>query len=147
MQPEFTRPEFNAVTRPGLFRPADIVAVISQVGKAVIVLCRNSVVEIIVALPLGSASDREDRSKRLLPTACAKLICGPATTVKVNFKITGLLYEEITSIEQIKKDFAAAVKAVFVSAKHQGILRYNDVRPVIKGIAGVTDYGRFLDSS
>lgn len=86
----------------------------------------------------------EDRSKRLLPTACAKLICGPATTVKVNFKIAGLLFEEITSIEQIKKDFVAAVKVVFVSAKHQGILRYNDVRPIIKGIAGVTDYGKFL---
>ena len=23
-------------------------------------------------------------------------------------------------------------------------MRYNDVRPVIKGIAGVTDYGKFL---
>lgn len=86
----------------------------------------------------------EDRGKRLLPTACAKLICGPATTVKVNFKLTGLLFEEITSIEQVKKDFALAVKTVFVSAKRQGVLRYNDVRPVIKGIAGVTDYGRFL---
>ncbi|MCI8692641.1 MAG: hypothetical protein HFH91_07860 [Lachnospiraceae bacterium] len=86
----------------------------------------------------------EDRSKRLLPTACAKLICGSATTIKVNFTITGLLFEETTNIEQIKKDFSVAVKTVYTSAKYQGILRYNDVRPIIKGIVGVTDYSEFL---
>lgn len=86
----------------------------------------------------------EDRSARLLPTACARLICSPAMTVKVNFTIIGLLYDGTTDIEKIRKDFAISVKEVYASAKSQGILRYNDVRPVIKGIAGVKDFDEFL---
>lgn len=86
----------------------------------------------------------EDRSKRLLPTACARLICAPAATVKVDYVITGLLHDETTSIGQIKTDFAAAVKAIYTSAKQQDILRYNDVRPIISDIAGVLDFSGFL---
>ncbi len=86
----------------------------------------------------------EDRSKRLLPTACSKLTCKPATTVKVNFKITGLLYDETTSIKQIETDFMAAVKTVYTSAKQHDVLRYNDVRPVISDIAGVLDFNEFF---
>lgn len=86
----------------------------------------------------------EDRRARLLPTACAKLICGSATTVKINFTITGLIYDETTDIEQIKADFSEKIKGVYTSAKHQGVLRYNDVRPIIKYIAGVTDFDDFL---
>lgn len=86
----------------------------------------------------------EDRSKRLLPTACAKLICGPATTVKIDYVITGLFYDETTTIKQIEKDFSAAVKAVYTVAKQQNILRYNDVRPIISNIAGVIDFEEFL---
>lgn len=93
-----------------------------------------------------------DRSKRLLPTACAKLICGPATTVKVNFTITGLVYDETTYIQKIKNDFAEAIKAVYAKAKTENVLRYNDVRPLItgiegsdnSGIAGVEDFDTFL---
>lgn len=86
----------------------------------------------------------EDRSARLLPTACSKLICVSATTLKINFKITGLLLDGTTSLEQIKIDFAAAVKAVYTSAKQYGILRYNDVRPIISDIAGVLDFDEFF---
>lgn len=86
----------------------------------------------------------DDRSARLLPTACSKLVCGPATTVKVDYVITGLLYDETTSIPQIMEDFSAAVKAVYTSAKQQDILRYNDVRPLISGISGVLDFDGFL---
>lgn len=86
----------------------------------------------------------EDRSARLLPTACSKLICEPATTVKVDYTITGLLYDATTSIEQIEIDFADTVKVVYMQAKEQNILRYNDVRPLIKGIAGVIDFDEFL---
>ena len=85
----------------------------------------------------------EDRSKRLLPTACSKLICEPATTVMVNFTITGLIYDETTSIEQIKIDFTEAIKAVYNEAKNESILRYNDVRPIISDLAGVTDFSEF----
>lgn len=86
----------------------------------------------------------EDRGARLLPTACSKLICGSAITVKVDFIITGIMYDETTSIEQIKDDFAVAVKAVYTSAKQQGVLRYNDVRPIISEVAGVTDFDEFF---
>lgn len=86
----------------------------------------------------------EDRRKRLLPTACGKLICGTATTVKIDYTITGLLYDETTDIEQIKKDFSLVVKEVYASAKQCGVLRYNDVRPLISGIAGVSDFDEFL---
>lgn len=88
----------------------------------------------------------EDRSARLLPTACSELICGSATTVKVNFVITGILYDETTTLEQIKEDFASAVKPIYTLAKQRGILRYNDVRPIISDIAGVTDFESFLMS-
>ncbi len=86
----------------------------------------------------------EDRSKRLLPTACAKLLCVPAATVKVDYVITGLLRDSTTSIEQIEIDFAEAVKAIYMSAKQQDILRYNDVRPIISEIAGILDFNEFL---
>ena len=39
---------------------------------------------------------------------------------------------------------AVAVKAVYTSAKRQDLLRYNDVRPVISDIAGMTDFDQFL---
>ncbi len=86
----------------------------------------------------------EDRSTRLLPTACAELVCAPADTITVNFTITGILHDETTSIEQIKSDFFVAIKTVYAAAKKGGVLRYNDVRPLIKGITGVTDYDEFL---
>lgn len=86
----------------------------------------------------------DDRSKRLLPTACAKLICVPATTVEISYTITGLIYDKTTDIEQIKTDFAESVKPVYSKAKGQNILRYNDIRPLIKDIAGVLDFGEFL---
>ena len=86
----------------------------------------------------------EDRSKRLLPTACTRLTCVPAATVMVDFTVTGLLYDESTSLEQIRADFAAAVKTVYTSAKQQDILRYNDVRPILSDIAGVLDFDGFL---
>lgn len=86
----------------------------------------------------------KDRSARLLPTACARLICSPAVTLTVDFVITGLLHDETTTVPQIREEFAAAVKAVYTLAKQQDVLRYNDVRPIISGIAGVMDFDRFL---
>lgn len=86
----------------------------------------------------------EDRKKRLLPTACASLVCSPATTVKIDFTITGLLYDGTTDIGQVKKDFSRAIKGVYARAKQHGELRYNDVRPIISGIAGVEDFDDFF---
>ena len=86
----------------------------------------------------------EDRSQRLLPTACAELRCVAATTKTVNYTLTGLLYDDTTSIEQIKADFIAAVKVVYSVAKDECLLRYNDVRPLISAIPGVEDFEMFL---
>lgn len=85
-----------------------------------------------------------DRKKRLLPTACAELICVSAMTVKVDFVITGLLYDGTTDMGQIKTLFAAAVRSTYSAAKKTGILRYNAVRPIISDIAGVLDFDGFL---
>lgn len=84
-----------------------------------------------------------DRSARLLPTGTAELTCTAATTVAVNYVIAGLSYDETTGIEQIKADFTEAVRAVYAQAKTEGVLRYNDVRPLISAIAGVEDFETF----
>ncbi len=85
----------------------------------------------------------ENREARRLPTACARLICGPAATVTVDFTVTGLVYAE-TTLEQIQTEFASAVKTVYAAAKQQGVLRYNDVRPILSWIVGVMDFEGFL---
>ena len=86
----------------------------------------------------------DDRSKRLLPTACAKLECVTATTVSISYTCTGLIFDDKTNIEQIKKDFSEAVKNVYDNAKNEGILRYNDIRPLISAVSGVEDFDIFL---
>lgn len=85
----------------------------------------------------------DDRSARLLPTGTAELTCTAATTIVVNYVITGLSYNETTNIEQIKKDFMEAVRTVYAQAKIEGVLRYNDVRPLISAITGVEDFEIF----
>lgn len=85
----------------------------------------------------------EDRSQRLLPTACAKLTCVAATGFEVNFKVTGLQYAN-TTINEIMDEFRKLVKEVFSDAKSDGVLRYNDVRPLMSDITGVDDFDTFL---
>lgn len=84
-----------------------------------------------------------DRSRRLLPTACARLICVQAVTVEINFKCTGLQYDNTTSIEQIKNDFTKAVRRLFEDSKKEGVIRYNNVRPLMSGITGIKDFSEF----
>lgn len=86
----------------------------------------------------------EDRMQRLLPTACAELTCVSATTISISYVCTGLLYDDTTNIEQIEREFAEKVKAVYTEAKREGILRYNDVRPLLRDIGGVEDFSTFL---
>jgi uncharacterized phage protein gp47/JayE len=85
----------------------------------------------------------DDRSKRLLPTACAKLSCIAATTVKINYICTGLSFDNTTDIEQIAADFKTAVATVYDKAKSDNILRYNDIRPLLSEISGVKDFSTF----
>ncbi|MCM1233685.1 MAG: baseplate J/gp47 family protein [Ruminococcus flavefaciens] len=86
----------------------------------------------------------KDRSARLLPTACAKLICVPATTIAITYTCTGLVYDETTSLEQIVKEFKALLATAYGTAKSEGVLRYNDVRPLLSTIDGVQDFDTFL---
>ena len=85
-----------------------------------------------------------DRMQRLLPTACAKLSCVAATTVKMNYTITGLLLDESADKARVEEDFKKLVLTVYGVAKNEGILRYNDVRPLITAIDGVEDFDTFL---
>ena len=41
-------------------------------------------------------------------------------------------------------EFREKLKAVYSSAKSEGMLRYNDVRPLISSIVGVLDFDTFL---
>lgn len=86
----------------------------------------------------------DDRTKRLLPTACAELVCVAATTVNINYICTGLSIDETTTIEQVKKDFKEAVMKIYDKAKNDSILRYNDVRPLLSAINGVQDFDTFM---
>lgn len=86
----------------------------------------------------------DDRSARLLPTACASLTCVSAATVKINYLCTGLEYDSTTDIEQIEEEFRDALKFLYVEAKKRGVLRYNDVRPILSAIVGVEDFDSFL---
>jgi len=85
-----------------------------------------------------------DRGRRLLPTACARLICSAARTVGIAYTCSGILHDGTTDLERIKQDFARAVKKAYPKAEDEGILRYNDVRPLMKDIAGVVDFESFL---
>lgn len=85
-----------------------------------------------------------DRTQRLLPTACAKLSCVAATTVKMNYTITGLLLDESADKLRVEEDFKKLVLTVYGVAKNEGMLRYNDVRPLITSIEGVEDFDTFL---
>lgn len=86
----------------------------------------------------------DDREKRLLPTACAELICVSASVVKIDYKCAGILHDETTNIEKIKEDFNKAVMNIYSKAKNEGVLRYNDIRPVLSSITGVEDFEEFF---
>lgn len=86
----------------------------------------------------------DDRKARLLPTACAELYCVSAITVEIDYTCTGLEYDGTTSIQQIVSKFETELKKIYSKAKSEGVLRYNDVRPLISSIIGVQDFDTFL---
>jgi len=86
----------------------------------------------------------EDRMRRLLPTACAKLTCVAAVSKPVNYTCTGLLLSDFASIPQVVAAFEKLVKDVYREAKKGGVLRYNDIRPLVSEINGVEDFDSFL---
>lgn len=84
-----------------------------------------------------------NRENRLLPTACAKLNCVSAVTIKINYTCTGLVLDDNADINKIKNDFKTALLKIYDKAKNQNILRYNDIRPLISAIDGVKDFDTF----
>lgn len=86
----------------------------------------------------------KDRSKRLLPTACANLICTASVTLEIRYTCTGLVLDDMSDMEQVIEEFQTALKALYPEAKRKGVLRYNDVRPLISLIEGVEDFETFL---
>lgn len=86
----------------------------------------------------------DDRSKRLLPTACADLTIEAATTKKISFKCTGLVYDDTIDIPTIVDEFKELVAIEYQEAKKEGILIYNQVRPLVTDIPGVNDFDEFL---
>ena len=86
----------------------------------------------------------KDRSRRLLPSGCAELTVTGASTKKISYLCTGIVFDrEKTTLEQIKADFQEAVSAIYEEAKEQGVLVYNKVRGLVISISGVTDFERF----
>lgn len=84
-----------------------------------------------------------NRESRLLPTACAKLNCVSAVTIKINYTYTGLVLNDNADINKIKNDFRTALLKTYDKAKSQNVLRYNDIRPLISAIDGVKDFDTF----
>lgn len=85
-----------------------------------------------------------DRSLRLLPTACAELTVEAATTKKISYTCTGFVYDDTTDIPTIVSQFKELVMKEYSEAKVEGILVYNQVRPLITDIPGVSDFDTFL---
>lgn len=86
----------------------------------------------------------DDRSRRLLPTACAKLTVVAAATKKISYVCTGLVYDDTTDIPTIVSQFKELVMQEYSEAKAEGVLVYNQVRPLITDIPGVSDFDTFL---
>lgn len=85
----------------------------------------------------------EDRSKRLLPAGDATLTVAAAKTKAISYVCTGMVLEGIT-VEQAAEMFQTEVVSLYMNAKEEGVLRYNDVRPVLSKITGIEDFEDFL---
>lgn len=85
-----------------------------------------------------------DREKRLLPTGCAELSVQAASTKLISFTCTGIIFDETTDIPQIIEDFKMFVAKEYSEAKKEGVLIYNQIRPILTDIPGVTDFDDFL---
>lgn len=86
----------------------------------------------------------DDRSKRLLPAGGIKLTIAPATIKSVSYTCTGIVYDETTDIPTIISSFETLVLQEYSKSKFDGVLIYNQIRPLITDIPGVSDFDTFL---
>lgn len=85
-----------------------------------------------------------DRSKRLMPTGSARLTVAPAKTVSITYDCTGMVLYGIT-LEDAETAFQKelSLSQVYTEAKQDGVLRYNDVRPLLSRVEGIEDFHDF----
>lgn len=84
-----------------------------------------------------------DRSKRLLPAGDATLTVTAAKTKAITYECTGIMLETGTTIDSAKEEFAGLLNDIYIEAKGEGVLRYNDVRPVLSKVTCIADYEDF----
>lgn len=84
-----------------------------------------------------------DRSKRLLPAGDATLTVAAARTKDISYLCTGMVIRGMTTEEAVEA-FKAAVQTLYPEAKELGVVRYNDVRPLLADIDGIEDFEDFL---
>ena len=84
-----------------------------------------------------------DRSRRLLPAGSAKLTVEAAEARMISYTCTGMVLDDV-SMEEITEAFKTAVREVYAEAKGTGVLRYNDIRPLLANIRGLADFEDFL---
>lgn len=87
-----------------------------------------------------------DRSKRLLPTGDAALTVAAAKTKSMAYACTGMVLSGIT-VAEAESAFKQAVLSLYTKAKAEGMLKYNDVRPLLSQISGVEDFEDFTINS
>lgn len=86
----------------------------------------------------------DNRSERLLPTACTELTCVPAASRAIDYSCSGIVLDGSMTLQEVIDAFEEAVIGTYASSKDEGVLRYNNVRPLMASIGGVSDYGDFL---
>lgn len=84
-----------------------------------------------------------DRSKRLLPAGDATLTVTAAKTKAITYECTGIMLEVGATIDSAKEEFAGLLNDIYIEAKGEGVLRYNDVRPVLSKVTCIADYEDF----
>lgn len=84
-----------------------------------------------------------DRSARILPTACADLTCVAAASKTIDYSCTDIVLNGTKSLEEVIAAFEEAVLSTYAPAKEAGMLRYNSVRPLMASVGGVSDFGDF----
>lgn len=87
-----------------------------------------------------------DRSKRLLPTGDAFLTVAAAKTRSMAYACTGVALSGIT-LNEAESAFQEAVISLYTKAKTEGVLKYNDVRPLLSQINGIEDFDDFTINS
>ena len=81
-----------------------------------------------------------DRQARLLQAGSGTLTVVPATTIPMSYVCAGIEYDDTTDPATIKKDFEAALKTYYATAKRDAEIRYVKVHAILADLPGVEDF-------